>query len=63
MGRVTLGAFRSTPLGILVAESEFSSVKALLDSRQARYAQGHRRIAVVRGDPGQETLQLGAEVA
>lgn len=39
MGRATLGAFRSTPQGILAAESGLTLARALLDHRQARFAQ------------------------
>ena len=39
MGRATLGAFRSTPLGIVAAESGHTSARPLLDYRQARFAQ------------------------
>ena len=39
MGRATLGAFRSTPLGIVAAESGHTPARPLLDYRQARFAQ------------------------
>ena len=39
MARSTLGVFRSTPQGILAAESGLTPARALLDHRQARYAQ------------------------
>ena len=39
MGRATLGAFRSTPLGIVVAESGLTPARPLLNYRQARFAQ------------------------
>ena len=39
MGRATLGAFRSTPLGIVDAESGHTPARPLLDYRQARFAQ------------------------
>ena len=39
MGRATLGAFRSTPLGIITAESGLTPARALLDHRQAGFAQ------------------------
>ena len=39
MGRSTLGAFRSTPQGILAAESGLTPARALLNFRQARFAQ------------------------
>ena len=38
MGRATLGAPRFTPLGIVVAESDLTPARALLDHRQARFA-------------------------
>ena len=39
MGRAKLGAFRSTPLGIVAAESGLTPARALLNHRQARFAQ------------------------
>lgn len=39
MARSTLGAFRSTPQGILAAESGLTPARALLNYRQARFAQ------------------------
>ena len=39
MGRAILGAFRSTPLGTIMAESRLAPAKPLPDSRQDRYAQ------------------------
>ena len=39
MGRSTLGAFRSTPLGIVAEESGHIPARALLNYRQARFAQ------------------------
>jgi len=39
MARSTLGAFRSTPQGILAAESGLTPARALLNHRQARFAQ------------------------
>ena len=36
MCRATLGAFRSTPLGIVAAESGLTPARALLDHRQAK---------------------------
>ena len=39
MGRSTLGAFRSTPLGIIAAESGHFLARARLNYRQARFAQ------------------------
>ena len=38
MARAALGAFRSTPQGILAAESGLTPALALLDHRQARFA-------------------------
>ena len=38
MGRATLGAFRSTPLGIAAAESGLTPARALLNHRQASFA-------------------------
>lgn len=39
MGRATLGVFRSTPLGIVTAESGLTRARAVLDHRQAGFAQ------------------------
>ena len=39
MGRSTLGAFQSPPLGIVAAESGHIPARALLNYRQARFAQ------------------------
>ena len=39
IGRATLGAFQSTPLGIVAAESGLTPARALLDRRQSRPAQ------------------------
>ena len=39
MARSTLGAFRSTPQGIMAAESGLTPARALLDNRQARFSQ------------------------
>ena len=38
MGGATLGGFRSTPLGVLAAESGFTPARALLNHRQASFA-------------------------
>ena len=38
MGRSTLGAFRSTPLGIVAAESGHTPARRLLNHRQAKFA-------------------------
>ena len=39
MARSTLGAFRSTPQGIIAAQSGLTPARALLDHRQARFTQ------------------------
>ena len=53
--RSTLGALRSTPQGILAAESGLTLARALLDHRQARFA--HRLLAQPRdGGGAEETL-------
>ena len=39
MGRATLGAYRSTPLGMVVTESSLVPARALLNYRQSRFAQ------------------------
>lgn len=39
MGRSTLGVFKSTPLGIVVAESVLTPARALLNHRQAKFTQ------------------------
>ena len=39
MGRSTLGAFRSTPQGIIAAESGLTPARVLLNRRQARFTQ------------------------
>lgn len=38
-GRATLGVFWSTPLGVIAAESRYMPARALLNHRQARFAQ------------------------
>ena len=38
-GQGTLGAFRSTPLGIVTAESDLTPARALLNRHQASFAQ------------------------
>ena len=50
MGRATLGAFRSTPLGILAGESGLTPARALLDHRQGSFAR--RLYAQPRDDKG-----------
>ena len=39
MGRATTGAFRTTPLSIVMAESKLTPAKPLLDHRQAKFIQ------------------------
>ena len=39
MGKAALGAFQSPPLGIVMAESGLTPARALLNHRQARFAQ------------------------
>ena len=39
MGCASSGAFRSTPRGIVAAESGFTPARALLNRRQARFSQ------------------------
>ena len=50
MGRATLDVFRSTPLGIVAAESGLAPTRALLDHRQVRPTQ--RLYARPRGGDG-----------
>ena len=54
MGRSTLGAFRSTPQGIVAGESGLTPARALLNRRQARLAQ--RLCARPRDGGGPEIL-------
>ena len=54
MARATLGAFRSTPLGILAGESGFTPVRALLDHRQAGFTR--RLFARLQGGEGPEEI-------
>ena len=62
MGRATLGAFRSTPLGIVVAESALIPARTLLDHRKARFAQ--RLLARPEGGSGpEEILEREADLA
>ena len=49
MGRETLGVFQSTPLGTVVAKSGLAPAQALLDHRQASFAQ--RLLDRPRGSP------------
>ena len=39
MGQAALGAFSSTPRGIVATESGFTPARALLNHRRARFAQ------------------------
>ena len=52
MGRASLGVRRTTPLGIVAAESALPPARAFLDHRQARFAL--RLMARPRGGGGQE---------
>ena len=54
MARPTLGAFRSTPQGIIVAESGLTPARPLLEHRQARFA--HRLYARPQGGGGPEEI-------
>ena len=54
MSRASLGAFPSTPRGIIMAESGFTPARALLDHRRARFAQ--RLIARPQGGRGPEVI-------
>ena len=61
MGRTTLGAFRLAPLGIVAAKSGHAPARALLNHRQARYAQRiHNR---PRGGDGPEEFLEGEGAA
>ena len=61
MSRASLGAFPSTPRGIIMAESGLMPARALLDHRRARFAQ--RLIARPRGGQGpEEILDRSAEI-
>jgi hypothetical protein len=53
MGQASLGAFRSTPRGIVAAESGFTPARALLNHRRARFAQRlcQTQEPGTRGDP------------
>ena len=55
MARSTLGAFRSTPQGILAEESGLTPARPLLDHRQARFA--HRLLARPQKGGGPEILE------
>lgn len=54
VGRATTGAFRSTPLGIVMAASGLAPVKPSLDHRQAKFTQ--RLMARHRGHHGPEGI-------
>ena len=54
MGRSTLGAFRSSPLGIVAAESGLTPARAQLNFRQARFA--HRLNARPKDGQGPEEI-------
>ena len=54
MARSTLGALRSTPQGILAAESGLTPARALLDHRQASFA--YRLLARPRDGGGPEEI-------
>ena len=54
MGRATLGAFQSTPLGIVAAESGLMPARALLDHRQAGFTR--RLFARPQGGEGPEEI-------
>ena len=54
MARSTLGAFKSTPLGILAGESGHTPARPLLDYRQTRFA--HRLLARPQGGGGPEEI-------
>ena len=54
MGRASLGTFRSTALGIVMAGGKLTPAKVFLDNRQARYAQ--RLLARPAGHKGPEEM-------
>ena len=54
MGRASLGAFQSTPRGIVAAESGFTPARALLNHRRAGFVQ--RLYARPRGGQGPEEI-------
>ena len=54
MARSTLGAFRSTPQGIIAAECGLTPAQPLLEHRQARFA--HRLYARPQGGGGPEEI-------
>ena len=55
MGKATLGAFQSTPLRIVTAESGLTPARALLDHRQAGFTR--RLFARPQGGEGPEILE------
>ena len=55
MGRATLGALQSTPVGIVKAESGLTPARALLDHRQALFAQ-RLQSRPAGGSPGPEVI-------
>jgi ribonuclease HI len=63
MARSTLGSFRSTPQGILAAESGLTPARALLNHRQAMFS--HRLIARPKDGGGPEEIltREGAELS
>ena len=62
MGRATTGTFRSTPLGIVIAESKLAPAGPLLDFRQECFAK--RLLARPKGHNGPEEIleRRGAEL-
>ena len=61
MARSTLGAFRSTPQGILAGESGHTLARPLLDYRQARFT--HRLLARPQNGGGPEEILTRSEGA
>lgn len=60
MGRATVGAFRTTQLGIVATESTLTPARALLDHRQARYPQRLLRLARPEGGGRRRPSRDGA---
>ena len=54
MGRVTTGIFRTTPLGIAIAESKLTTAEPLLEYRPAKFMQ--RLMAWPKGHQGPEGI-------
>lgn len=54
MGRATMSAFRTTPPGIVMAESKLTPTKPLLDYHQAKFMQ--RPMARPKGHQGPEEI-------